>query len=186
MGSKEICIHRLNQARIAHTQWVGNVKLLASGLLKKKSDMELNASKITFGKWFYEDAMLFRDTNCNSVICEIEMLWEEIHQQFMHIYEVCVSNQKKNIFGLEKPLSTSDKQLSSRYYEDLIGLSDAMKKSLRLFEKQLNAKAEGEFGLYESYLEAEKSDKSIEKEVDKKKEDEHKGVSGARGAYFTN
>lgn len=182
MTNREKYLHRLNQARIAHTQWTGTIKLLASGLIKNKSQLELNISEIGFGKWFNEDAMLFRDTNCSSVVCEIELLWGEIHHQFMLIYEICVLNHKKNIFGMEKPLGSSEKELAGHHYQEIVFATDKLKNKLRAFEKQLQAKGEQEFEIFGSYLEAEEERKKVEA-AQKKKSTSQAGGGGARGAY---
>lgn len=183
MTNKENFLYRLNQARVGHVHWVGMIKLLSSDLLKNKSNLELNSTKIVFGKWLNEDAMLFKDTSCSSIIYEIEKLWGESHHQYMTIYEVCISNQKKNIFGMRRPLNRSEKQLASYHYQELIVLTDKLQQKLRMLEKQLHAKGEQEFEKFAYYSEEIEDKKSSE---NNKKESSIKGVSGARGAYFSN
>ena len=186
MTNKEKYLYHLNQARVGNTHWTGMIRLLVSGLLKNKSELELNITEIGFGKWLYNEAMLLKDTSCTNVINDMEVLWEEIHQQYMTIYEICVQNVKKNIFGAAKPLEASEKQLADYHYQELVVLMDKLKNSLRNFEKQLHAKGEDEFIVYDNYLKSNEYSKSLEEKKKRiKKEQSSAQVSGARGAYLT-
>ena len=183
MTNKENFLYRLNRARVSHVHWVGMIKLLSSDLLKDKSSLKLNSTEISFGKWLNEDAMLFRDTSCSDVIFNIEKLWVDIHHQYMTIYEICISNRKKNLLGLTRSLNSSEKQLAAYHYQELVVLTDKLQQKLRIFEKQLNAKGEQEFEKFAHYSKEIEEQKSLE---NKKKETSINGVSGARGAYFSN
>lgn len=187
MTNKETYLHHLHQARVDYTRWVGMIKLLSAGLLDtNKQKIELNISEIDFGKWLYREAMLFRDTTCIDTVYKIETLWTEIHNHLMHIYEVCVLKHKNNLFGMKKPLSDGAIQISAVHYQEIITLSDRLKSSLRVFEKQLNAKGEYEFEIFGNYLMSDENKKRLEKlEAMKKEDDSRNVVSGARGAYYT-
>lgn len=188
MTHKETYLHRLHQARVEHIRWVGMIKLLSAGLLDtSKQKIELNTSEIDFGKWYYQEAMLFKDTTSVDTVFEIEALWTEIHNHFMQIYEVCVSKHKNNLFGMKKPLSDGAIRISAVHYQEIITLSDKLKNILRVFEKQLNAKGEYEFETFGNYLIADKNRKQLETlEAIKKEEETSKNVvSGARGAYLS-
>ena len=187
MGDKEKFLYHTNQARLAHKHWVGMIKLLVSDLLKNKSDILLNITQIEFGKWLYEEASLFKNGNCSTVLDEIETLWEEIYEHFMQIYEICVQNRKKNIFGVDKALNQSERQLASHHYQELVTLTDRLQSRLRMLEKQLQAKSEKEFFVYDSFLKhKELSDSEKNKKENEEKKSSIDRVSGARGAYFYN
>ncbi|GIU00609.1 hypothetical protein TSL6_11150 [Sulfurovum sp. TSL6] len=187
MTHKETYLHHLHQARVEHTRWVGMIKLLSAGLLDthKQEDIELNMSDIDFGKWLEQEAMLFRDNTCVDTLYEIEALWKSIHNNFMQIYEVCVSKNKSSLFGRKKPLSDGAIQISAVHYQEIITLSDKLKQKLRLLEKQLNAKGEDEFETYGNYLIAKEHEVNLKIAEKSKKEKSKNVVSGARGAYVS-
>ena len=138
MTNKQTFLSHLHQARVEHTRWVGTIKLLSAGLLDtNKEELELNMSEIPFGKWLFQEAMLFRDSTCADAINEIETLWMKIHSNFMQIYDVCVSKNKSSFFGRKKPLSDGAIRISAVHYQEIITLSDKLKQKLRLLEKQL-------------------------------------------------
>jgi len=186
MTNKDTCLHHLHQAVVEHTRWVGMIKLLSAGLLDtNKQEIELNMSEIYFGKWLYEEAMLFRDTTSVDSLYEIEALWKEIHNNFMQIYELCVSKHKSNIFGRKRPLSDGAIKISAVHYQEIITLSDKLKQNLRVFERQLKAKGQDEFEIFGTYLAAVENEKQLEILEKSKKEKSKNSVSGARGAYIT-
>lgn len=186
MTNKDTYLHRLHQARVEHTRWVGMIKLLSAGLLdSNKQEIELNMSDIDFGKWLEQEAMLFRDSNCVDTLYEIEALWKGIHNHFMQIYEVCVSKHKSNIFGRKKPLSDGAIKISAVHYQEIITLTDKLKQNLRVLEKQLKAKGEDEFEIFGTHLAAVENEKQLETLEKRKKEKSKNTVSGARGAYVT-
>lgn len=186
MTNKDTCLHHLHKAVVEYTRWVGMIKLLSAGLLEtNKNELELNISEIDFGKWLYQEAMLFRDTASVDSLYEIEALWKEIHNHFMQIYEVCVLKHKTNIFGMKKPLSDGAIKISAVHYQEIITLSDKLKQHLRVLEKQLKAKGEDEFEILGTYLAAVENEKQLEILEKSKKEKSKTSVSGARGAYVT-
>lgn len=187
MTNKEMYLHHLHQARVEYTRWVGMIKLLSAGLYDtSKQAIELNALEIEFGKWFYQEAMLFSEGTCTSTVSEMEALWTEIHSHFMDIYEVCAQKQKNSFFGIKKPLSDAAIKISTVHYHEIIMLSDKLKNALRLFEKQLNAKGEDEFEIFGNYLSAQEHRQNVEKaKTEKAKSGASVGVSGARGAYLS-
>ena len=186
MTNKQTFLNHLHQARVEHTRWVGMVKLLSAGLLDtNKEELELNMSDIPFGKWLYDEVMIFKDSSSVDVINEIETLWLGIHNNFMQIYDVCVAKNKSNIFGRKKPLSDGAIRISAVHYQEIITLSDSLKQKLRFFEKQLNAKGEDEFEIFGSYLAANEDRKIMESAEKIKKQVSNNVVSGARGAYVT-
>jgi len=187
MTNKEIYLHHLHEARVEYIRWVGMIKLLSAGLYDtSKQAIELNALEIGFGKWFYQEAMLFSDGTCTSTVGEMEELWTDIHSHFMEIYEVCAQKQKNNIFGIKKPLSDAVIKISTVHYSEIIILSDKLKKELRLFEKQLNAKAADEFTMFGNYMVAQEHMQNVQqvKNLERVKLNASVGVSGARGAYL--
>ena len=186
MTNKDTYLHHLHQARVEHTRWVGMIKLLSAGLLDTdKEHIELNMSDIDFGKWLEQEAMLFRDSTCVDTLYEVEALWKGIHNHFMQIYEVCVSKNKSSLFGRKKPLSDGAIKISAVHYQEIITLTDKMKQTLRVLEKQLKAKGEDEFETYGAYMAAAESEKRLETLEKSKKEKSKNVVSGARGAYVS-
>lgn len=187
MTNKEIYLHHLHQARVGYARWLGVIKLLSAGFVDTaKQNIELNDSEIEFGKWFYQEAMLFGYGTCESTVGEMELLWTEIHSHFIDIYEVCTQKQKNNIFGIKRSLSDRAIKISTVHYHEIIMLSDKLKNALRSFEKQLNAKGEDEFDMFGSYVVAQEHIKKVESfKKDKLKTASIIRVSGARGAYLT-
>jgi len=53
MLNKEMILHELNLARIAHEYWVKRAEHLISGMPIEKEFIPLEPDNCGFGKWFY-------------------------------------------------------------------------------------------------------------------------------------
>ncbi len=145
---KEQAIHRLQKARTSHVRAINDVKLLVSGLYLDESQFKLGQTKTEFGKWFYEEAMIFSTGNSRIHLEAIESLLLELHDHFTKIYQIYFANQSGGIMGLfgkkNKP-SDAEKELARRLYDEMIALSDQLKQKLRVFESQLLSMPEEKF-----------------------------------------
>lgn len=145
---KEQTIHNLQKARTAHVRALNAVKLLVSGLHVDPSQFKLGQTETAFGKWFYEEAMIFATGNSRIHIEAIETTLLQLHDHFTKIYQIYFANQSGGIMGLlgkkNKP-SDAEKELARRLYDEMIVFSDQLKQKLRVFETQLLSMSEEKF-----------------------------------------
>lgn len=151
MTNKEKSIHNLHQARTAHIRWVNTIKLLVSGIDVPSENIALVPTDSPFGKWFYAEAMLFSHGMSRLVLEEIETLLLALHDKYTKIYPIYYGNKKKTLLGgligAKSKASEYEIELSQRYYEEIILLSDQLKHKLRVLESQLLSMGEEKFTL---------------------------------------
>ncbi len=149
MTNKEKSIHNLHQARTAHIRWVNAIKLLVSGIDVSSDTIELSPTDSLFGKWYYEEAMLFSLGTSRMVLEEIEEVLLSLHDKYMKIYPIYYAQKKKTLIGgllgAKNKASEHEIELSQRYYEEIIILSDKLKHKLRILESQLMSLGEDKF-----------------------------------------
>ena len=141
MTNKDKTIHNLHQARTAHIRWVNTIKLLVSGIEVSVESIALSPTDSLFGKWYYDEGMLFSLGTSRMVLEEIEELLLSLHDKYMKIYPIYYGQKKKTIIsgllGAKSKASEHEIELSQRYYEEIITLSDKLKQKLRILESQL-------------------------------------------------
>ncbi|MFY9142564.1 CZB domain-containing protein [Sulfuricurvum sp.] len=141
MTNKEKSIHNLHQARTSHIRWVNTIKLLVSGIEVSEDSIQVNPTDALFGQWFYDEAMLFSLGTSRMVLEEIEILFLSLHDKYMKIYPIYYSSKKRSLLGGliggKSKASEHEIELSQRYYEEIVVLSDKLKHKLRILESQL-------------------------------------------------
>lgn len=151
MTNKEKSIYNLHQARTAHIRWVNAIKLLVSGIDVSSDNIALVPTDSPFGKWFYAEAMLFSQGTSRLVLEEMETLLLILHDKYTKIYPIYYGNKKKTLLGglmgVKSKASEYEIELSQRYYEEIILLSDKLKHKLRVLESQLLSMGEEKFTL---------------------------------------
>lgn len=149
MTNKEKSIHNLHQARTAHIRWVNAIKLLVSGIEVSPDTIALSPTDSLFGKWYYDEAMLFSLGTSRMVLEEIEELLLSLHDKYMKIYPIYYGQKKKNLIsgllGAKSKASEHEIELSEHYYAEIIILSDKLKHKLRILESQLMSLGEDKF-----------------------------------------
>lgn len=157
MTKKEKSIHNLHQARTEHIRWVNSIKLLVSGIDVSPESIALSPTESPFGKWFYSEAMIFSMGTSRMVLEEIEVLLLALHDKYMKIYPIYYGNKKKNLLGsflgAKTKASEHEIELSVRYYEEIVDLSDKFKHKLRILESQLLSLGEEKFDRVVEYNE---------------------------------
>ncbi|OHD89428.1 CZB domain-containing protein [Sulfuricurvum sp. RIFCSPLOWO2_12_FULL_43_24] len=159
MTNKEKSIHNLHQARTTHIRWVNAIKLLVSGIETSPDAIALSPTDSQFGKWFYDEAMLFSLGTSRMVLEEIEELLLTLHDKYMKIYPIYYGQKKKTLIsgllGSKSKASEYEIELSLRYYEEIITLSDKLKHKLRILESQLMSLGEEKFDLIAGFTNVE-------------------------------
>ncbi len=139
MNSKEKNIDRLYKARAAHIQWVNSIKLLVSGLTDQNKAPSLIVQESPFGHWFYNEALHFSKFNASQVLSEMEELIAALYDDYTKIYMIYFGKKQgvlQNLFGAKTVVSSNDNELASVYYENLLDLSDKLKKKFATLERQ--------------------------------------------------
>lgn len=178
MTDKAKTIHRLNQARTAHIRWINSIKMLISGISNTDS-IELTPTESEFGRWYYNEAIMFLNDKPRMVLEDIELLLIALHDKYMKIYPIY--NKKKNVFGnllgSKSKVSEHETELSQRYYEEIIALSDKLKQKIRILESQLMSMNDEKFSVLASFIDSQTDKPTLVSTV---AEDE----SPAENAYF--
>ncbi|HZF70663.1 hypothetical protein [Sulfuricurvum sp.] len=155
MTNKEKSIHNFHQARTSHIRWVNAIKLLVSGIEVPEHTIHLSPTDSLFGQWFYEEAMLFSQGISRMVLEEIEILMLSLHDKYTKIYPIYYKKKKKSLIGgligAKNKVSEHEIELSHRYYEEIILLSDQLKHKLRILESQFMSIGDDKFNLVASY-----------------------------------
>ncbi len=184
MTNKEKFIHNMHQARTAHIRWVNAIKLLVSGIDVDEKQITLDATHSQFGVWYYNEAMLFSLGTSKLALEDIENFLMELHDKYTKIYPIYYGSRKRNLLseflGGRTRASAHEIELSQRFYEDIIQLSDKLKQKLRIFEAQLMSLSDEKFDELSHFTQQEKS---IPVVVEIKEVFEDKGAYhyGARG-----
>jgi hypothetical protein len=141
MTSKERFVHNLHQERSTHIRWVNTIKLLVSGIDINEKHITPDATTSEFGVWFYQEAMLFTLDTPRMVLEDIEELFHTLYDKYMKIYSIYYGQKKKpflgSLLGAKAKVSEHEMELSHRYYEEIVVLSDKLKHKLRILESQL-------------------------------------------------
>lgn len=167
MTNKEKCIYNLQQARTSHIRWLNNIKLLISGVQVDEKEMKPVPTESRFGKWFYNEAMHFSQPNCQMSLEEIDELLGQIYDAYTKIYLIYFGSKQgglKGVFGFKHKVNENEAVLSSHYYEELLKLSDQLKKKLRTFESQLMSLGNEKFDNMAAFSQEEVVPEVIEEE----------------------
>lgn len=180
MTNKEKSLHHLHQARTAHIRWVNTIKLLVSGIDIPSDSIQLSPTDSLFGKWFYDEAMLFSMGVSRMVIEEIEESLLALHDKYMKIYPIYYGQKKKTLLGellgTRSKASQHEIELSLHFYEEIVLLSDKLKHKLRILESQFLSMGEDKFDSIAGFT---KSEISISNEINNDEENAY--YYGTRG-----
>lgn len=149
MTNKEKTLYRLNSARTAHVRWMNSIKLLISGISVDTESIELTPTESQFGQWYYNEAVLFLQNKPRMVLEDIELILIALHDKYMKIYPIYTKKKKflDNLLGSKSRVNDHETELSHRYYEELVVLSDKLKQKLRILENQLISLDESHFSV---------------------------------------
>ena len=136
MSSKEKYISTTRTARTYQVKWVNQIKLMVSGVTIDKDTLSLDPTESDFGKWLYDEAMIFSTTSAKNVIEEMLDLHASCYDIYLKIYGTLFSGQKSGIMAMfgTKKASANDLKLAQNYYEELLKVSDHLLSRLRTFE----------------------------------------------------
>lgn len=163
MNKKEKNLKKVYKARAAHLKWVNSIKLLVSGMTIEKKTLPPLLQNSEFGKWFYYEAMQFSQFNSKLVLDEMEQILESMYTIYANIYTIYFGERSalKSLFGFKSSANKYELELASRYYEDILALSDQFKNKFRVFESQITALSEEKHELIKSFDDEEQSSESI-------------------------
>jgi hypothetical protein len=176
MSAKERNLNNLYKARVAHLKWVNTVKLLVSGFNVEKSHMTLPIIQDSeVGAWYYNQALQFSQFKSQSVVEEMESILEAMFNYYAKIYAIYFGEKPssfRSFFGKkDKGVNENEKELASRYYEDIVKLSDEFKQKLNTFERQMTALPESDHAQVSDFSMLD-PEPEAEKKVLRKKEEE--------------
>lgn len=147
MAAKESYITSIRNARTHQVKWVNQIKLMVSGVGVDKEKIPVSQTESDFGKWLFEEAMIFSTTNARGIIDEMSDLHTQCYDIYLKIYGALFANQKSGFMGMfgSKKASANDLQLAQNYYEELLGVSDKLLSTLRRFESMMLAMPESKY-----------------------------------------
>lgn len=185
MNAKEKNLNNLYRARVAHLKWVNTVKLLVSGFKVDKSHMTLPIIQDTeVGAWYYNQALQFAQFKSQNVLEEMESLLEAMFNYYAKIYAIYFTEKQnaiRSLFGKkEHTVGHNEKELASRYYEDIIKLSDEFKGKLHTLERQMMALQEKEHEMVSDFNLADPVSESKREALEIKEEEQIEEVYSLR------
>lgn len=159
MSNKQTNIHRLYQARAAHSKWLNHIKFLVSGMNIDANTLTPVAQDSEFGKWFYYEAKQFSQFHSSNVLSELEDLLDEMYNIYSKIYAIYFGKRAglKGFLGLGKSVSSHEMEYAVRCYEDIVLLFDKFKIKFASFERQILALNEEKHALVNVFETAQQS-----------------------------
>ena len=147
MSSKEKVVQEIRSARTQQLKWLNQIKLMVSGLLHEKDALPVNQSDSAFGKWLFNDAMIFSTSHAKSVVDEMVELHTKCYDIYLKIYATLFTASKGGLMGMfgSKKAGANDLALAQSYYEQLVAVSDKLVNRLRAFESLMLATPETKF-----------------------------------------
>ncbi|WP_304545245.1 CZB domain-containing protein [Sulfurimonas microaerophilic] len=144
---KEEVLEHLRAAKSAHIKWVQKAKLLINGVDIQESSIPVDSTECNFGQWFYGDGQVLNSLSNNPLECMqgIEKLHFELHDQYLKIFNIYFSNEKKTgffakLFGFtKKNISDAESQLAETYYKELEEISKKLLDEINRLERRLIA-----------------------------------------------
>lgn len=185
VNAKEKNLNNLYRARAAHFKWVNTVKLLVSGLsIEKRSLPQPIIQDTEIGGWYYNQALQFSRFTSQQVLEEMEALLEKMFNYYTKIYTIYFNTKKSSFGGFfgkkDRGVSSNDVELASRYYEDIVKISDEFKSKLQTFERQLTALQEDEHAQITNFKMMDEETEKVKRVKQKKKEEEEGEVYSLR------
>ena len=137
----------LRAAKSAHIQWVQRAKLLINGVDVEKDSIPVNSTECKFGRWFYSDGQILNSLANNPLECmrEIEQLHMELHDQYLKIFTIYFSQEKKKgffakLFGFKKREVTKIEQdLAEEHYAKMDEISKKLLEEINRLERRVVA-----------------------------------------------
>lgn len=156
MNAKEKNLNNLYKARVAHLKWVNTIKLLVSGFKVEKSHLTLPIIQDSeVGAWYYNQALQFSQFHSRNVVEEMETILEKMYDCYAKIYAIYFSQKENSFIGFfgkkDYRINHNEKELASRYYEDIVKFSDEFKSKLHTFERQLTAMPESDHNVISDF-----------------------------------
>ena len=144
---KEEVISHLRAAKSAHIKWVQKAKLLINGVNIEEEAIPVDSTECKFGKWFYSDGQFLNGLSNNPLECmqSIEKLHFDLHDTYLHIFNVYFSGNRKSgffakLFGYKrKKISESEHTLAVGYYDTMENISKELLNEINRLERRLIA-----------------------------------------------
>lgn len=145
--TKEDVLTHLRAANSAHIKWVQKAKLLINGVDINENAIPVDSTECKFGQWFYSDGQILNALSNNPLECmqSIESLHFNLHDKYLHIFNIYFSQEKKagffaKLLGLKKKsVSDSERVLAESYYKELEEISTALLDEINRLERRLIA-----------------------------------------------
>ncbi|MFT7859759.1 MAG: CZB domain-containing protein [Sulfurimonas sp.] len=144
---KEEVLEHLRAAKSAHIKWVQKAKLLINGVEVKEDSIPVDSTECKFGQWFYSDGQILNSLSNNPLECmqSIEKLHFDLHDQYLKIFNIYFSEEKKGgffakLFGFKrKTISSTEHELAETYYHEMAEISKKLLDEINRLERRLIA-----------------------------------------------
>lgn len=138
-------MQQLNQAKIAHSQWVQRAYMLMFGFEFDKDAIPIDSTQCAFGKWLYCDCQEFCHISepAKDIVADIERLHLQLHNSYFEIYEIYFGDQKKGFLKKlfktkKKSLNEDEVKIANEHYRNLENTSEHLIKKLNLLQKKIH------------------------------------------------
>lgn len=143
--NKEHTLNHLREAKASHVKWVQRAKMLINGITVKEEAIPINSTECKFGLWFYHDGQKLNALSNNPLECmgTIEKLHFELHDIYLHIFNIYFNRPKKGFFSKmfkkNNDISPTEKRIAEEYYEKLEAVSHKLLNEINRLERRVLA-----------------------------------------------
>ncbi|MFT5661731.1 MAG: hypothetical protein ACI9TV_002378 [Sulfurimonas sp.] len=144
MNKTEILI-KLNDAKIAHKEWVKKAELLMDGYDMNIDAIPVSERECSFGIWFYKDCKELK--NCVLIaadtISKIESIHTQLHDTYAMIYKIFYASYETSLltklFGTKRKIDPKKVKQAQPYIEKLESFSEHLLQELTQIEEKIQA-----------------------------------------------
>jgi len=179
MNNKDKFLHNLYIARLEHSKWISQIRMLTSDTIDNAESSPVSFFETKFYLWFKESASYLLFNENTPSFKKIQLLMHHFDAEYSLIYNISIKNRGKTFFGKLKPMTTEEKDAALRYFKAIEIITEKLDILLEHSEKEIKGIKESSFEFMDNInLVIEK--KEVKEENPK---EDNSTYSGARGAF---
>ena len=138
-------MQQLNQAKMAHSQWVQRAYMLMFGFEFDKDAIPIDSTKCVFGKWLHGECqeLCHISEPAKDIVADIERLHLQLHDSYFEIFTIYFSEEKKGFLkklfkAKKKYLNEDEVKIANEHYRNLENISEHLLKKLNSLQKKIH------------------------------------------------
>jgi len=140
---KQAISSRLQNAKIAHGEWMRSAKNLVENLPITHEMLTLDNPESSFAYWLYSEGLKFRSIlGMEDLLVSIEEKHAELQDEYLNIYCIYFFDTKRSfigslLFGRNKPINKEQQTQALELFYNLKKISEQLMYQVDCFEKKL-------------------------------------------------